>query len=257
MRLHQVGYGTQAHKDTGRSVGARTLSDIAGFAPTTLHALGVRVSTELMRKQHDILITNVPGPQVPLFAAGERLVASYPVLPLEPGHLLAIGVTSYNGEVFVGLTGDRDALSDLDVLAGCLRDAVEELADTTAQAGGFRQPTRKASAAAKRAAAKKAAARQEATHRAAGQRRAAVRNLANRAVELGAAAQQAAKKTPAAQVPAPEVTAKQATAKKATAKQPTAKRTPAKKTPAQQIPAENAPANESAAKKVARQAPRG
>ncbi len=257
MRLHQVGYGTQAHKDTGRSVGARTLSDIAGFAPTTLHALGVRVSTELMRKQHDILITNVPGPQVPLFAAGERLVASYPVLPLEPGHLLAIGVTSYNGEVFVGLTGDRDALSDLDVLAGCLRDAVEELADTTVQAGGFRQPTRKASAAAKRAAAKKAAARQEATHRAAGQRRAAVRNLANRAVELGAAAQQAAKKTPAAQVPAPEVTAKQATAKKATAKQPTAKRTPAKKTPAQQIPAENAPANESAAKKVARQDPRG
>lgn len=41
MRLHQVAYGTQAHKDTGRSVGARTLSDIAGFAPTTLHALGV------------------------------------------------------------------------------------------------------------------------------------------------------------------------------------------------------------------------
>ena len=40
MRLHQVAYGTQAHKDTGRSVGARTLSDIAGFAPTTLHALG-------------------------------------------------------------------------------------------------------------------------------------------------------------------------------------------------------------------------
>ena len=99
-----------------------------------------------MRKQHDIVITNVPGPQVPLFAAGERLVASYPVLPLEPGHLLAIGVTSYNGEVFVGLTGDRDALSDLDVLAGCLRDAVDELRDTTVRAGGFRQPTRKASA---------------------------------------------------------------------------------------------------------------
>ena len=82
MRLHQVAYGTQAHKDTGRAVGARSLSDIAGFAPTTLHALGVRVSTEVMRKQHDVVITNVPGPQVPLYAAGERLVASYPVLPL-------------------------------------------------------------------------------------------------------------------------------------------------------------------------------
>ena len=266
MRLHQVGYGTQAHKDTGRSVGARTLSDIAGFAPTTLHALGVRVSTELMRKQHDILITNVPGPQVPLYAAGERLVASYPVLPLEPGHLLAIGVTSYNGEVFVGLTGDRDALSDLDVLAGCLRDAVEELRDTTAQAGGFRQPTRKASAAAKRAAAKKAAARREATHRAAGQRRAAVRNLANRAVELGTAAQQAAKKTSAVQAPAPEqpvkATAKKAAAKKAAATKATATKTPAKQTsaknaPTKKAPAKKAPAQESAVRKVARLDPRG
>jgi diacylglycerol O-acyltransferase / wax synthase len=62
VRLHQVGYATQAHKDTGRAVGARSLSDIAGFAPTTLHALGVRVSAEVMRKQHDLLVTNVPGP---------------------------------------------------------------------------------------------------------------------------------------------------------------------------------------------------
>ena len=152
----------------------------------------MRVSSEVMRRQHDIVITNVPGPQTPVYAGGERLVASYPVLPLEPGHLLAIGVTSYYGEVFVGLTGDRDALSDLDVLANCVRDAVEELRDTTLRAGGFRQPTRKASAAAKRAAAKKAAARQDAVRRAAGQRRAAVRSLANRAVELRAAAQQAA-----------------------------------------------------------------
>ena len=48
MRLHQVAYSTQAHKDTGRAVDARTLSDIAGFAPTTLHALGVRVSNDVL-----------------------------------------------------------------------------------------------------------------------------------------------------------------------------------------------------------------
>ncbi len=114
----------------GRSA-ARSLADIAGFAPTTLHALGVRTSTEVVRKQHDLVITNVPGPQVPLFAAGAQLVASYPVLPLSAGHLLAIGVTSYDGEVFFGLTADRDAISDLDVLAQCLLDALEELLDTT------------------------------------------------------------------------------------------------------------------------------
>ena len=184
MRLHQVAYATQAHKDSGRAVGARSLSDIAGFAPTTLHALGVRVSAEVMRKQHDLLVTNVPGPQVPLYAAGARLAASYPVLPLSAGHLLTIGVTSYNGEVYFGLTADRDAVRDLDVLAQCLTDALEELLDTTVRGARVRQPTRKATPAARRAAAKKSAARQEAAARkATGQKRAAVRNLVARGAE--------------------------------------------------------------------------
>jgi diacylglycerol O-acyltransferase / wax synthase len=188
MRLHQVAYDTQAHKDSGRAVGARSLADIAGFAPTTLHALGVRTSTEVVRKQHDLVITNVPGPQVPLFAAGAQLVASYPVLPLSTGHVLAIGVTSYDGDVFFGLTADRDAISDLDVLAQCVLDALDELRETTVRATSVRQPTRKATAAARRAAAKKAAARQEAARQAAEQRRAAVRNLVSRAAELGTGA---------------------------------------------------------------------
>jgi diacylglycerol O-acyltransferase len=188
MRLHQVAYDTQAHKDSGRAVGARSLADIAGFAPTTLHALGVRTSTEVVRKQHDLVITNVPGPQVPLFAAGAQLVASYPVLPLSAGHLLAIGVTSYDGQVFFGLTADRDAMSDLEVLAQCLLDALDELRDATVRAMTVRQPTRKAPATARRAAAKKAAARQEAARQAAVQKRAAVRNLVSRAAELGTGA---------------------------------------------------------------------
>ncbi len=81
MRLHQVAYGTQAHKDTGRAVGARTLSDIAGFAPTTLHALGMRVSSDVMRRQHDIVITNVPGPQQPVYAAGRGAGGQLPGAP--------------------------------------------------------------------------------------------------------------------------------------------------------------------------------
>jgi diacylglycerol O-acyltransferase / wax synthase len=186
MRLHQVAYDTQAHKDSGRAVAARSLADIAGFAPTTLHALGVRTSIEVVRGQHDLVITNVPGPQVPLFAAGARLVASYPVLPLSPGHLLSIGVTSYDGEIFFGLNADRDAISDLDVLAQCLLDCLEELLDTTVRGTAVRQPTRKAPAAARRAAAKKAAARQEAARKAAGQKRAAVRSLVTRASDQGA-----------------------------------------------------------------------
>jgi diacylglycerol O-acyltransferase len=196
-------------------VGARSLADIAGFAPATLHALGVRTSTEVVRKHHDLVITNVPGPQVALYAAGAQLVSSYPFLPLSAGHLLAIGVTSYNGEIFVGLTSDRDAISDLDVLAQCLLDALDELLDTTVRATNVRQPTRKASATARRSAAKKAAARQE-TRKAAGLRRTAVRNMVFRAAELGTGATGApVSATPMnsgePSVPAPE---KQSTARK-------------------------------------------
>jgi diacylglycerol O-acyltransferase / wax synthase len=185
MRLHQIAYDTQAHKDSGRAVAARSLADIAGFAPATLHALGVRTSTEVVRRQYDLLITNVPGPQVGLYAAGAQLVASYPFVPLSAGHVLAIGVTSYDGEIFVGLTSDRDAISDLDVLAQCLLDSLDELLDTTVRATSVRQPTRKATASARRSAAMKAAARQEAARKAAGLKRAAVRSLVSRAAELG------------------------------------------------------------------------
>jgi diacylglycerol O-acyltransferase len=215
MRLHQVAYDTQAHKDSGRAVAARSLADIAGFAPTTLHALGVRTSIEVVRKQHDLVITNVPGPQVPLFAAGAELVASYPILPLSAGHLLSIGVTSYDGEVFFGLNADRDAIGDLDVLAQCLLDCLDELLDTTVRGAAVRQPTRKPPAAARRAAAKKAAARQEAARKAAGQKRAAVRNLVTRAAELGTRPAPPQAKSPAKPATQPSTSQEESTRKTA------------------------------------------
>ena len=84
----------------------------------------------------NLVITNVPGPQFPLYAAGARLVASYPVLPLLPGQALAIGVTSYDGKVFYGLDADRDALPDLDVLAACIRESLDELVDASSSSRG-------------------------------------------------------------------------------------------------------------------------
>ena len=158
VRLHQIAYGTQAHKDSGRAVSAREISDIAGFAPATLHDLGVRLTGELMRRPYDILITNAPGPQESVYLGSAPLVASYPVIPLSSGHLLAIGATSYNGRIFIGLNADRDAFRDLDVLAQCMTDALEELLDTTVRAKAGRPPTRAASEQArKRAAAKQVA----------------------------------------------------------------------------------------------------
>lgn len=127
MRVHQIAISTQAHKDTGRAVAARTLREIAGFAPATLHALGVRAGQESARRRYDLMVTNAPGPQVPVYAGRAPLRMSHPVVPLSAGHLLAIGVTSYRGTVTFGLTGDRDAIDDIDLLATSLGEAVDEL----------------------------------------------------------------------------------------------------------------------------------
>jgi diacylglycerol O-acyltransferase len=129
VRLHQVSYSFQAHKETGRAVAANRLAGIAGFAPTTFHAIGSRVAATESR-DFQISITNVPGPQSPLYAAGARMVRTYPVPPLLPGRALSIGVTSYDGKVFYGITADRDLVPDVDVLGQCVVDALAELVDT-------------------------------------------------------------------------------------------------------------------------------
>ena len=62
------------------------------------------------------------------------MLESYPVQPLLPGHALAIGVTSYDGGVHYGLTADRDAIPDVDVIGQCITEALAELVDTTTEA---------------------------------------------------------------------------------------------------------------------------
>ena len=80
------------------------------------------------------MVTNVPGPQVPLYAAGARMVEMFPVVPLVQGQGLAVGVTSYDGGLFYGLNGDRDAMPDVDLLGGMIGEALDELL-ATAHAG--------------------------------------------------------------------------------------------------------------------------
>jgi diacylglycerol O-acyltransferase len=133
VRLHQVSYAFQAHGETGRAVAANRLAGIAGFAPTTFHALGSRVAAEEYRKGFHLTVTNVPGPQFPLYAAGARMLETYPVQPLLPGQGLAIGVTSYDGGVYYGITADRDALPDVQLLGQCVTDALEELVDSASE----------------------------------------------------------------------------------------------------------------------------
>ena len=128
LRLEQVSF--QMRQQAGGAVGAVTLAGLAGFAPPTLHHLGARLGSAVSRRIFNLVITNVPGPQQPRYAAGARLLQSYPVIPLALGQAVSIGVTSYDGTVCIGLNGDRVAMFDLDLLGDCLRDSLAELVAT-------------------------------------------------------------------------------------------------------------------------------
>ncbi|QCX29080.1 wax ester/triacylglycerol synthase family O-acyltransferase [Nocardioides jishulii] len=130
VRLLQVSYSFNGHRETGRAVGAQRLTGIAGFAPTTFHALGSRVAARELRRGFHVSVTNVPGPQFPLYAAGAQMLETYPIHPLLPGHALSIGVTSYDGQVFYGITADRNLVPDADILGQCVLETLEELKDT-------------------------------------------------------------------------------------------------------------------------------
>ncbi len=143
MRLHQVSYALKAHKETGKAVAAGRLVELPGFSSTTFHVLGARVADSQASLPYQLVITNVPGPQEPVYAAGARLLETYPVLPLREPRALAIGVTSYDGGVYYGINADRDAIGDADVLAQCVVDALEELVETT-RPGRSRAPRGKA-----------------------------------------------------------------------------------------------------------------
>ncbi len=130
VRLHQIAYSMRSHTEAGRAVGAQALVGIAGFAPPTLHSLGARVASAVSRRLFNLVVTNVPGPQHPLYAGAARMLESYPVMPLAKGQAVSIGLTSYDGGAYYGVNGDRDAMPDVDVLAGCLVDSLTELRET-------------------------------------------------------------------------------------------------------------------------------
>ncbi|HEY6745360.1 MAG TPA: wax ester/triacylglycerol synthase family O-acyltransferase [Mycobacteriales bacterium] len=130
IRLSQVSYAMKGHKESGQSVGADALVALGGFAPPTLHSLGARAANGFTRRLFNLVVTNVPGPQFPLYAAGAQLLEMFPVVPLARGQGLSIGLTSYNGRVYYGLNADRDALPDVDVIGALIEESLAELVET-------------------------------------------------------------------------------------------------------------------------------
>ncbi len=131
VRLARLSYAMRGVAGSGRSVGADALIALTGFAPPTLHALGARAARGLSRRMFNLVITNVPGPQVPLFAAGARMLEVFPVVPLVRGQGLSIGMTSYDGRVYISLNADRDTVGDVDLLADLIEQETAELVEAS------------------------------------------------------------------------------------------------------------------------------
>jgi hypothetical protein len=107
-------------------VGAEVLTRIGGFAPPTVMSQATRLA--MRQRVFNLVVTNVPGPQFPLYLMGHELVDLFPMVPLTRNTALGIALMSYNGHLNFGLVGDYDGMSDLDDFASDVAESLEELA---------------------------------------------------------------------------------------------------------------------------------
>jgi WS/DGAT/MGAT family acyltransferase len=124
--LRQIASAMEDLKRSGQAVGARVLTNLAGFAPPTILSQAARLQAR--QRFFNLVVTNVPGPQFPLYVLGRRLRVLYPVVPLARRQALGIAVMSYDGHLGFGLLGDFDALPDLEQIAKDLEWAIASLA---------------------------------------------------------------------------------------------------------------------------------
>ena len=140
-RLRAVTLAMGDLKESKQAVGASLLTGLADFAPSTI--LGQAGRLQSRQRFFNMVVTNVPGPQFPLYLMGRELQAVFPMVPLAKRQAVCFGIMSYNGQVNFGLTGDYDAMADIDSLA---RDLSESLAELGSLAPDGRKPRRRSSA---------------------------------------------------------------------------------------------------------------
>ena len=127
-RLAEVRAAMADLKSSRQAEGAKVLTSLENALPPAILARAARVG--FSSRLYNLLVTNVPGPQIPIFMLGRQLLELAPLAFLAPEHTLAIGIMSYNGNVTYGLIADADAVPDLDVLASYLSQALAELVST-------------------------------------------------------------------------------------------------------------------------------
>ncbi|HEV7162988.1 MAG TPA: wax ester/triacylglycerol synthase family O-acyltransferase [Solirubrobacteraceae bacterium] len=159
--LRKIATSMEDLKKSGQAVGAQVLTNLAGFAPPTILSQAARLQAR--QPFFNLVVTNVPGPQFPLYLLGRRLEVLYPVVPLAQRQALGIAVMSYDGHLGFGLLGDYDALPDLEQIARDLKWAITALC----RAAGVKPRTKQARASRNGGATKPRAARAKAARGAA------------------------------------------------------------------------------------------
>ena len=124
-RLRKIREAMKVLKEGGQVIGARALTRLGDFAPPTLVAQAARL--QALTRFFNIVVTNVPGPQFPLYMLGRQMRSCYPQVPLAAHQAVGVALLSYDGRIGIGLLGDADVAKDLDALAGALRASLDEL----------------------------------------------------------------------------------------------------------------------------------
>jgi diacylglycerol O-acyltransferase len=124
-RLHMLTATMGDLKQSKQAMGAQLLTNVTDFAPTTIMSQAARLQSR--QRMFNTVVTNIPGPQVPIYLLGRQLEATIPMVPLVKNQAVCFAVMSYNGQLNFGLTGDYDAMSDLDALAEDLEASIDEL----------------------------------------------------------------------------------------------------------------------------------
>jgi WS/DGAT/MGAT family acyltransferase len=127
IRLQQIAMAMKGLKDAGQPLGARSVISVVGNGPTTMHAMAARVVNAMSDRVFGLTVTNIPGPQEPLYLCGALMRSVHPVPPLAHRQALSVAVSSYDGTLGYGLIADAEAVPDLDVLAESIDAAVAEL----------------------------------------------------------------------------------------------------------------------------------
>jgi diacylglycerol O-acyltransferase len=114
-------------KNSGMAMGVDSMLSAADLVPGALFALGARVAARLPQRAISTVTTNVPGPQVPMYLLGHRMTELFPYIPIGAQIRITIGIASYAGHLTCGVTGDFDAVPDLQVLCDGIDSATKEL----------------------------------------------------------------------------------------------------------------------------------